>query len=284
MKRCTMLWGLSILGALAAFPFTAALSAAPTTGPGTAASDDSDRKRTPEIAVEATRRRDRIQMELSRLRGHPWAGSYYAGDGLGVNTMLWLAPEGGFVFEWHGCLGLYDRNYGSAKAGDGLVRLQCELPNKREGFEGIEPDLHPIHWGQRIYLVADSEMLQFVNAINSGKEPRREIHGMFLMRDGDDQKPADAKPDLPAAQSALLLTKPLSCQISKTGNQIQIDAGRAEGVFVGMELYATDHKISAWFDVTDVAEHSAGLKPSFVHPENASLAGLKLSSRASWAR
>jgi hypothetical protein len=55
-----------------------------------------------------TLRRKKIQEDMATLEDHPWAGDYYEGDGTGVNVSLTLAPNSGFVFEWHGCGGLYD--------------------------------------------------------------------------------------------------------------------------------------------------------------------------------
>jgi hypothetical protein len=60
-----------------------------------------------------------------------WAGEYYFGDGLGVNVRALIAPQGGFIFSWTGCLGLYDVNFGSVRAQDDRLTLQFELPNKR---------------------------------------------------------------------------------------------------------------------------------------------------------
>src|SRR5690349_21093382 len=61
----------------------------------------------------ARQRRGRIRTLIRFLPGHCWAGHYYTGDGLGVNVSLDLAPGAGYVFELHGCLGLYDRNFGA---------------------------------------------------------------------------------------------------------------------------------------------------------------------------
>jgi hypothetical protein len=60
--------------------------------------------------------------ELKTLKAHAWAGKYHYGDGLGVNVDLSLAPKSGFVFTWHGCLGLYDLNYGGVEEADGRIR------------------------------------------------------------------------------------------------------------------------------------------------------------------
>src|SRR5437016_5194826 len=41
-----------------------------------------------------------------------WAGTYYVGDGLGVNILIELAPKSGVTYTSHGCMGLYDYNHG----------------------------------------------------------------------------------------------------------------------------------------------------------------------------
>jgi len=82
----------------------------------------------------AKRQRERILAEIQNLGPHDWAGDYYAGDGLGVNITLSLAPTSGYVFEWHGCLGLYDRNYGTVAWINGCVCLSFTFENARKGF------------------------------------------------------------------------------------------------------------------------------------------------------
>src|SRR5579872_1531294 len=67
-------------------------------------------------------RKTRILAEIETLKSHEWAGSYYYGDGLGVNVSLVLAPQNGFVFDWTGCLGLYDLNYGNIVEKDGRIK------------------------------------------------------------------------------------------------------------------------------------------------------------------
>src|SRR5262245_11234809 len=104
---------------------------------------------TPDAEQAANLKRDQIRAEVEKLGAHPWAGEYYAGDGLGVNTVVLLAPKAGYVFEWHGCLGLYDRNYGPVAEKDGKLSLSFTFENSREGFHGIAPELVPVSWGAR---------------------------------------------------------------------------------------------------------------------------------------
>jgi hypothetical protein len=120
---------------------------------------------------------------------HPWAGTYYLGDGRGVNVRLTLAPAAGFAFRWAGCLSIYDRNYGSIRCEGGRILLAPELPNTHEAFEGIHEELIPVRWGERHYLIAAHQFDDFCQAASSGVEPRSHPQGRFLLRDGDETKP-----------------------------------------------------------------------------------------------
>ena len=77
---------------------------------GADAADRAPDKHSASAATTAASKRQEIQAEITQLGYHKWAGEYYAGGGLGVNTSVIIAPKAGYVFEWHGCLGLYDRN------------------------------------------------------------------------------------------------------------------------------------------------------------------------------
>jgi hypothetical protein len=192
-------------------------------------------------------RRKLIDQELGTLKEHPWAGRYYYGDGLGVNVALSLAPKSGFVFTWNGCLGLYDLNYGEVAEADGRLRLVFTFPNEREGFQGIAPELLPIVWGERHYLIPADEVVHFANAINAGFEPRHTVHGRFLLRAGDELKHAQGVPNIPSEFSAYLLRKPIKAEISsikdsrtedsKRITTAVLNAGTAQGVKQGMEFW-----------------------------------------------
>jgi hypothetical protein len=42
-----------------------------------------------------------------------FAGTYYTGDGLGVNINLTLKPDGSYAADWQGCLGPYGEASGN---------------------------------------------------------------------------------------------------------------------------------------------------------------------------
>ena len=67
--------------------------------------------------------------EIASLPGHPWAGEYFAGDGLGMNLRLWLAPRTGAAFQWHGCLGLYEQNFGTVESNGPYLSIDWKIEN-----------------------------------------------------------------------------------------------------------------------------------------------------------
>src|SRR4051794_35396247 len=100
------------------------------------AADRDPAKSSASVEREVESKRRAILREIKKLQGHQWAGNYYAGYGLGVNTSFVAAPTSGYVFEWHGCLGLYDRNYGAVTWTNGRIRLSFTFENQREVFRG----------------------------------------------------------------------------------------------------------------------------------------------------
>lgn len=257
-------------------------------------------KRSVGAEAEAKRRQSQVRAEVGALGpAHAWAGDYYAGDGLGANTTLLLAPAAGFVFEWHGCLGLYDRNYGAvAWAGD-RVRLTFTFPNQRKGFQGIAPEFVPVAWGERRYLVAADELMGFCNAVNSGDEPRRDLHGRHLLRRGDEKKPARGQPALPAEFGRHLLAEPLTATIVAVGasttrpsvvewrfrdTPVTLDVGARQGVAVGMKLLVVaPEDVAESVRVTRVEEDRAeALMTQAGEEEPGPQVGWRLSTRAPW--
>ncbi|MGA8074434.1 MAG: hypothetical protein WB995_13225 [Candidatus Acidiferrales bacterium] len=194
-------------------------------------------------------REERIRLELQGLKGHPWAGEYHYGDGLGVIVDLILAPKSGFVFTWNGCLGLYDLNYGDVEEHDGKIELKLTFPNDREGFHGIAPELVPVLWGNRHYLIPSDGMIEFSNDVNSGFEPcpGEFLCARYLLRHGDDHKRVHGKPGIPTEYLPYLLNHPIEAAISSIkethlngSNRITtvvLSSGSAKGVKREMEFH-----------------------------------------------
>jgi hypothetical protein len=221
---------------------------------------------------KAEGRRKQIQREFDKLGKHPWAGKYYHGDGLGVNVSLYVAPASGFAFSWHGCLGLYDQNYGAVVETNGVLKLTFDLPNERRGFQGLAPAFVPVRWGPRTYLVAFDEMADFCNAVNSKREPRNDMHGRHLLREGDEKKRATGEPQVPAAFKKHLLKKPIVAIIVAIGKvstrpsvadfkfkdiEVTLNVGKKDGLLPGMELGTISNRTSDSVKITSVEDDQA---------------------------
>src|SRR5438034_3584564 len=215
------------------------------------AGDREQAKRSASAERAAKSKRQAILTEIKKLPRHEWAGEYYAGDGLGVNTSVVIAPESGYVFEWHGCLGLYDRNYGTVAWTNGRVRLSFTFENQRKGFQGIAPELIPISWGSRHYLIPADDVIGFCNSVNEGREPRAGTFGSYLLRKGDENKTVVNLPKVPAEFRPYLMDKPVEATIIAVSpyttrpsvaewkfkdTPVTLDAGTNKGLRVGMEL------------------------------------------------
>ncbi len=118
----------------------------------------------------------------------------------------------------NGCVGLYDLNYGDVLENDGRIRLVFKYPNDRKGFQGIAPELVPIVWGDRHYLIPADEFLRLANAINAGFEPSKTRSARFLLREGDELKRVQGQPNLPSPYSEYLLKQPIKAEISSIKN------------------------------------------------------------------
>jgi hypothetical protein len=230
----------------------------------------SDERFGPEAERLEKDRKARIEREWAGLADHPWAGPYYHGDGLGVNVSLLLAPGSGFVFTWQGCLGLYDRNLGDVhEAGDGLT-FAFRFPNVQHGFRGLAPQLVPVRWGPRRYLVAPRDLVKYCNAVNFGREPRAGAHGSFFLRQGDWDRKTEGRPLVPEEYRPYLLARPIEGTIRRVGparleegragirlsrTTVTLDVGRRHGVLPGMEFSVHEGHRTA--EVLTVAEHEA---------------------------
>ena len=137
------------------------------------------------------------------------AGSYYYGDGLGMNFSLVVKPEGRFSFIWRGCLGVYGKNEGGAKVVNDHLILTPEQPNESRGIRRIPTDLVPVRWGERFYLVPKEAGKGFCYEVNKDREPRSNPHGDYYLREGDWGKKVTGLPNVPKEWESLLQQKPI---------------------------------------------------------------------------
>lgn len=112
-----------------------------------------------------------------------------------------------------------------------------------------------ITWGQREYLIAEDRMLAFVNAINSGREPRGAGSGLFYLREGDDAKLADGLPQVGPQWAEFILRQHLTGSVLRVEQKEMdsqrpiavIDAGTEAGLNAGMTLYASNPRRSQFY-------------------------------------
>ena len=265
----------------------------------TLAQDQYDSKLSAEAEKTAKTLSQQIRKEISQLKNHEWAGEYYEGDGLGENVSLTIAPKHGYVFEWHGCLGLYDRNYGHVTATNERLQLSFTFTNKQEGFGGIANEFITVRWGERIYLVPPRDIVGFCNEVNSGFEPRNNPHGRYLLRRGDEKRKAKGDPAVPPEFQTCLLKQPIKAsitQILKTSTRpsradfqfkdttVTISSGKKHGLRPGMELYVTDpDRLVITVTVLNVLENtSEGIITQIVKYDPAPKVGWTLSTSPPW--
>jgi hypothetical protein len=265
---------------------------------GVSVAQDQDKHST-QAEEAADRKREAILAEIKDLGSHNWAGAYYSGDGRGVNVSLVIAPIAGYVFEWHGCLGLYDRNYGEATWNDGRISLSFTFQNDRKGFQGIASDFIPVAWGPRRYLIPADDIVGFCNDVNGGREPRDRSHGHYLLRRGDENSPVDGDPALPNEYQAYLLPKPVEATIIAVGTYttrasridfkfkdtpVTIDTGARQGLRVGMELFViTPDDMVESIKITKVDEaRSEAVMIQIGEEEPGPQIGWRVSTRAPW--
>lgn len=154
-------------------------------------------------------------------------------------------------------------------------------------------------WGERTYLIANDEVIEFCNAINRGREPRPGAHGFFLLRRGNEEKQADGTPVLPAQFKGYLLDEPIQAEIIGAGKstlrpgranwkfkdtEAMVNVGKGDRILPGMKLHGQDPDISAGtVKILAVDENTSTGVVVQLGEGNGPQIGWKLSTRAHWA-
>ena len=233
--------------------------------------------------VEAVRAA--VANELGSSSAPAWAGEY-AGGGIALS----IAPKGGFAYERRGETRLFDRNAGSVGVRDGALHLLCMYPNYRDAFHGVCPDLVPVAWGGRAYLIPEDGLVAVCNSVNLGREPRATAAGAHLLRVGDESKEVSGKPGLPSRYARCILSAPVEIEMvsmeseklrtaSGTRYTLTFKTGAEKGLFVGMELVSKGGESPLRVKLTKVASGESLGEVLLLGDAAAPSAGLKFSSR-----
>jgi hypothetical protein len=147
-----------------------------------------------------------------------------------------------------------------------------------------EFSMFTVKWSDRIYLIDESDMKRFADAVNMGIEPRNALHswrsegspwmGSFFLRSGDEKKKVVGPPPISQPWRDMLLERPVTgkvIRIDKTEKinewnteiTATINRGSNSGLKVGMKLVIADaEEPSAWDgpEVISVDKRTAQVK------------------------
>jgi hypothetical protein len=213
---------------------------------------------------------DDVIDELRKTNMPEWAG-IYTRPYMNAVEKLYLAPETGYAFVFTTHIHRYSIDLGSISHDGDILRISTKL-KAGERVRHIPNILYPIKWGNRHYVVAESDMLRFANYVNLGREPSTlHVSTFFLLKDGDENKPVSGKPVLPARFARLILDRPIKMKIietsevttgaSETGTEyktvVRVDGGRNLGVWDGMTLIVPKDRNAGEIIITNVGEKSS---------------------------
>ena len=216
------------------------------------------------------------------------AGTYVAGHNFGGSSIT-LQPDGTYSKDSGACT-MGAKESGKYFLADGTVRFtvlkytgvhfsdeskEVDLlnPEARKEFFGYRDDekveplkteftLLAVKWGERVYLIDESNLRDFSNAINLGLEPRTALlsqpyYGSFFLRESDLQKDVSGKPSLPAQWQSFLLSDTVTAKIVRIENQDKtqiatINRGSQDGLKVGMRLLIKEQQPFPWSRVGEI--------------------------------
>lgn len=201
----------------------------------------------PHGAFPSEARKARLKDEIADAGpGHPWAGDYYEGDGLGSNNSLLIAPSGEYSFESHGCTSFGPTEEGKIRQEGDILHFDGDKTSEMAGRA-----YRVVPWGKRVYLISEGALVSFANSINFGSEPRYSGRGFYFMRDGGEDHIATGWPLVPEEIKPYLLDHAIDATITAVGastvstepysskdfkTEVVLDVGRREGILPEMEL------------------------------------------------
>ncbi|MFN7314784.1 MAG: hypothetical protein ACK5P8_00235 [Phycisphaerae bacterium] len=187
-----------------------------------------------------------------------WAGRYLVGDGLGKNVHICIGPSGDIAYQWYGCMGLYDGNYGKIveRLPDG-VRIKWEIDPSLSTYRQVSERMYFVTQATDRFVISTYQLLDFVNAFNEGGFGRENLPAARLRQHDDWSLRRDAAmnfnalPTLPAPYDAYILrtptewtiesidiarTEPVTGEVKSLTASARIKGRSDQGAFIGMEL------------------------------------------------
>jgi hypothetical protein len=196
-------------------------------------------------------------------------GTYYFGDGLGVNCHLDLKADHTFMFRWTGCMGEYDRNEGKWEVKGDMVVLDPKDENKHEGFEGVNVRFLPTIWNHKLFLVDEYEAPGFCSSLRKNVEKGliNNIHGDSFVRVNDKtfvQTTVKHDNFVSPRFAAFIGKKPVACQVMEVlpNGHVVLDEGSDEGLRAGLMLQA-DEWNTGDLEIVSVSSTTAEAVPGY---------------------
>lgn len=209
-------------------------------------------------------------------------GEYERGSGLSDNLTLRILSEGRFNYEVDSDIGPQEKGAGSLTTEGAMIILVRETESLfGETSTILGSRLVMISWGERLYLVEDNRLIDFVNDVNLGAEPRRDWMGGYLLRSGDWKKEVSATPRVPESRRSFLLSAPLVGKVIRllSPDRFEVDIGARMDLRVGMQL-VVDPDRDKWgmATVETVGERTSTAVQRLASPNMAIALGQKVST------
>jgi hypothetical protein len=202
-----------------------------------------------------------IDMELTHLPDHDWAGHY-----VGQCWDLSLAPNSGFAVEF-----LPPFHHSSAPDYGSVEQHGDEIQLNWRG--GLNSRFRIVRWGKRRYLIQPIKLLPFCVEIRAdgeiGGEPRTKQNGWYLLRVGDEQIPVTGYPDLPSPYQTFLRLKTIKATVKSIDQAwlderkerrflVSLNGGTADGILPDLCLSLGDSSdLSGQITVKTASPHES---------------------------
>jgi hypothetical protein len=212
---------------------------------------------------------NRHECSLNSLGGKYWCSTGFESWTLTIRT------NGQFRLEYRNCTGGFSIR-GRARSVEGHLLLRTNLVYR--WLDKAPTDLIPIRWGDRLYLVPKDAGERFCNHANLEGSSGHPLN-TFYLRDGDDKKPVDGLPCVPAEWKSMLLPKPVNGEIVEviSTSLARVNMGRESGLWKGMGLSRASEGYS-WVTVVEVQATNCVIESNA--PPTVFKLGDKVSSRA----
>jgi hypothetical protein len=202
-----------------------------------------------------------LRDEVAELAGkHAWAG-HYTSSGTDTSDELLVAPTHGWVRLRHGIGAPRFVGAGSIE----FVEDRLRLTNDGQVSDAAPaPELLPVRWDRRRYLLFPCGVVSFLNDVNAGREQRKAIKAR-LVWGGDTY--AHGRPELPPELAKSVFEPPLVARVLRAepcppidedvNASVQLDVGSDDGVYVGSLLYPRlEASVASWVSVTSTTPRS----------------------------